>query len=79
MHNDPALEAEAADRAVLSTLVGAYPALLTEEEVQRESRHRRIDVADALARLAAAGLVHRLDGFLFASRAAVHAGRLEYT
>jgi len=79
MHNKPEFDADAADSAVLSALVGAYPALLSEDEVQRESRHATIDVEDALARLTAAGLIHRLNGFAFASRAAVHAGRLDYT
>jgi len=71
--------AETADSAVLLVLTDAYPALLSEEEVRRESRHAKIDVEDALARLTAAGLIHRLNGFVFASRTAAHAGRLDYT
>lgn len=46
------------------------------EELVREIGDR-IAVADALARLVGAGLLHRLDaGFVFASRAAVRACRL---
>ena len=40
------------------------------DEVIREVGRPR-DTTDAIARLHAAGLVHRLDGFVFASRAAV--------
>lgn len=32
--------------------------------------------ADSLGRLARAGLIHRLDGFVFASRAALHADQV---
>jgi len=81
MSDHPAPDAETMDGAALPVLVGAYPALLTEEEeeIRRETRGREIDVADALARLLAGGLVHRLDRFYFATRAAFHAGRLDYS
>ncbi|HEV7942543.1 MAG TPA: hypothetical protein VGP17_07055 [Solirubrobacteraceae bacterium] len=35
-----------------------------------------IAASDGLGRLARAGLIHRLDGFVFASRAALHAAEL---
>jgi hypothetical protein len=35
-----------------------------------------LSAADAVARLIRAGLAHRLDGFVFATRAALHARRL---
>jgi hypothetical protein len=35
-----------------------------------------IDASDGLGRLARAGLVHRLDGFVFASRAALRADEI---
>lgn len=35
-----------------------------------------IAAADGLARLRRAGLIHRLDGFVFASRAALHAQQI---
>lgn len=35
-----------------------------------------IDASDGLGRLVRAGLVHRLDGFVFASRAALHADQI---
>ena len=42
----------------------------SQDEVAREIGDA-IDTTDALTRLHAVGLVHRLDGFVFASRAAV--------
>ncbi len=35
-----------------------------------------VAAADSLGRLARAGLIHRLDGFVFASRAALHADQV---
>lgn len=35
-----------------------------------------VDASDGLGRLARAGLVHRLDGFVFASRAALRADEI---
>lgn len=47
-----------------------------EAEVAREVGHAGLDVEDCLRRLAGVGLVHRRDGFVFATRAAVHVRRL---
>jgi hypothetical protein len=47
----------------------------TDDEVAREVGHANATL-DSLGRLVAAGLVHRLDGFVFATRAAVHVRRL---
>lgn len=65
------------DHSVLDLLLhGDTAGPWAEEELAREIGDR-VAVVDALARLHAAGLVHRLtDGFAFASRAAVRASRL---
>jgi hypothetical protein len=77
MHANPnELPPEAAQAAVLG--------LLTDAEVQRpwsvaeleREIGDRVRTADALTRLYAAGLVHRFDEFVFATRAAVRAGEL---
>jgi hypothetical protein len=47
----------------------------TDDEVARELGGDASTV-DCLGRLAGAGLIHRLDGFVFATRAAVHVRRL---
>lgn len=67
------------DSGIMSILHGAYPALLSEDEIIRETGEPEFAIADALRRLASAGLVHRTDRFVFATRAAYHAGRLEYS
>lgn len=64
------------DRAVLGLLLNddsQRPWAL--EEVARELGDAD-GARDALARLCDAGLVHRLDRFVFAARPAVHAARL---
>lgn len=58
------------DAIVLDVLASAYPALLSLDEVAREVGDQLV-VTDALARLHGAGLVHRLDGFVWLTRAAV--------
>jgi hypothetical protein len=76
MHDErsPA-EAEAdADTTVLELLTAA-PTLWSTDELAREVGHR-VTAVDAVARLHAAGLAHRLDDFVFATRAAEHAARL---
>jgi hypothetical protein len=62
------------DALVLTLLVEAR-APWSLEEVGRELP-RREAAADVVHRLATAGLVHRLDGFVFPSRAAVRAAQL---
>ena len=64
------------DRAVLALLLdedSQRPWAL--DEVARELGDAE-DARDALTRLCDAGLVHRLDRFVFATRPAVHAARL---
>lgn len=72
--------------AVIRLLVAQHPAIWALSELDRclqpanaarslqeTSRHR---TEDAVAELYAAGLLHRLGQFVFASRAAVEAGRI---
>ncbi len=47
------------------------------EEVVGQLSASRLEVIDGLASLQAAGLIHRLDDFVFATRAASHFDRLE--
>lgn len=62
------------DVAVLGVLLDSRHPLAV-EEVAREVSDE-IDAVDSLARLVAAGLVHRLDGFVFPTRACARAGEL---
>ncbi len=48
----------------------------TVEELGREIQEKGIDTADAVARLAETGLVHRLDRFVFPTRTARRAEEL---
>lgn len=68
---------------VLDILVGQQPGLLHVDELTRmyargsiehDSAHRIVD--DAISDLLASGLVHRLDRFVFASRAALRGREL---
>lgn len=67
----PAREDQCIERAVLGLLLdpGSQRPWAVDELVHEIGD--RAATADALARLHGAGLVHRLDGFVFASRAAV--------
>ena len=68
------------DGALMNTLLGAYPALMTVEEIQRELREPEDwKMTDSLHRLEGAGLVHRFGAFVFPTRTAYHAGTLEYS
>ena len=65
---------------LLTILLDHYPALMSLDELVNEfaglSRDRKqaeMMVADGLAALMASGLIHRIDRFVFASRAAVKA------
>lgn len=62
------------DHAVLTLLLDDAP-LWSDDEVAREVGDP-VATADALGRLSRAGLVHRHDGFAFATRAARQAARL---
>jgi hypothetical protein len=66
----------AVDQAVLNLLVNdPGPGPWAVEELVREIGDPVI-VEDALARLHGEGLIHRLAGFAFATRAAAHAAEL---
>lgn len=73
---------DATATAVLGLLVELHPGQLHTDEVVREIAADPSDFGDrdavtvALAELAQTGLVHRHDGFVFASRAAVRAEEL---
>lgn len=64
---------------VLGILVSNHPGLLGIEELVcefaglRDRGSARVLVEDGLAQLLASGLAHRLDGFVFATRAAMRA------
>lgn len=69
---------------LLTILLDHYPVVLSLDELVREyaglARDRQtaeLMVADGLAALMGSGLAHKLDGFVFASRAAVRAGQLQ--
>ncbi|HMJ03258.1 MAG TPA: hypothetical protein VK506_09965 [Conexibacter sp.] len=78
MTTDPALQEEQIKGAIMVILVADYPVALTEDEIEREVGERRFLIVDALRRLDSEGLIHRSDRFVFATRAAYHAGKLEY-
>jgi hypothetical protein len=68
------------DNLVLGLLLDGPPWLWSVDEVGRELDDR-VGVQDAIARLGAAGLLHRLGDFVFASRSAhraceLHAGTI---
>lgn len=67
-HEEHDVSEESRDKCVLTILTddGGWP--WTVDEIGREL-HSSLDAADAVARLVAAGLVHRLGEFVFPSRA----------
>ncbi len=72
---DVAADEERADRAVLELLLDPDGVVWSDDELARELGDP-LSVTDSLARLYGAGLIHRLEGFAFATRAAARAGRL---
>jgi len=71
-------EADDPAAVILDMLMGQHPALLHVDERVRlyardsiEHEQARVIVEDALSELLASGLVHGLDRFVFASRAAL--------
>jgi hypothetical protein len=81
---DPLPDPEVAARFLLDFLVAHHPALFAVDELTREfgspSESRdmtRLYVTEGLIQLAAAGLINRVGDFVFASRTAVYAKRLE--
>lgn len=71
----PVEQDDATDQAIMGLLLIDHPGLWSVGEVERELGDR-IAAQDGLARLSRAGLVHRLDGFVCASRSAVCARAL---
>jgi hypothetical protein len=63
------------DQAVLGLLLTDSAAIWSVEEMASEIGNP-IHVTDSINRLAGIGLVHRLDGFVFATRAAAKATEL---
>ena len=80
MCNDPVAEEQQSDGDVMRTLMEAYPAPMTFEEIRRDLREPHdFVVTDAINRLDSAGLIHRHGVFIFPTRAAFLAGKLEYS
>ena len=71
----PADEESQIDAAVLGLLLGR-PAIWAVEEIGREIGDDTA-VSDSVARLYGTGLVHRMDWFVFPTRAAVEYARLD--
>ena len=71
----PAEDEERIDTAVLALLLGDHGRPWSNDEVALEIGDP-IAATDSLARLYGAGLVHRLGGFVFASRSALRSVRL---
>lgn len=63
------------DRALMTMLL-ADPGLWSVDEAQREAGGNPLLVEDGLNRLHAAGLVHRLEGFVFPTKAATRSAVL---
>ncbi|MHB1859805.1 MAG: hypothetical protein ACYCUM_06810 [Solirubrobacteraceae bacterium] len=70
MQNNPTVveDEDVTDCAVVGMLVGCDRRLWSRDELERELK---IDLADSLNRLYGAGLIHRLEGFVWATRAAI--------
>jgi hypothetical protein len=69
---------EQAEAAILGLLLNFEAgSLWSVEEVIRQLSTSRLEVIDGLASLHAAGLIHRVDDFVFVTRAASSFDRLE--
>ena len=67
-----------AQAAILGLLLSKdHHGVWSADELVRELSAPRLDVTDAIANLKATGLVHELDGFVLASRAAQSFDKLE--
>jgi hypothetical protein len=78
--DDPRDAEDNADSDVIRTLIGVYPALMSVEEIRRHLREpEEWRLIDSINRLDSAGLIHRFGDFIFPTRAAYLAGRLEYS
>ena len=73
---DPACDDSQWDTTILDLLVHDHPGLWTVHELHQLGGDT-LAVDDALARLAALGLIHRLDDCVFATRAATHVHKLD--
>ena len=74
---------DGATRFLLGCLIARHPALLSIDELVRafagsmqEHHAARLLVDDGVAELLGSGLAHRVDGFVFASQAAMRANEL---
>jgi hypothetical protein len=68
---------EQVEGAILTLLLDFEAgSLWSEEELIRSLKHSRVEVLDSLSSLYAAGLVHRFEGFVFATRAASRFDRI---
>jgi hypothetical protein len=80
MQHQPSVDGiEQVERSILNVLVDdgeQRPWSLAEVEREFQDIGGRIDVQDALASLGRFGLIHRIDGFIMASRTAVHIHRI---
>jgi hypothetical protein len=63
------------DTAIMGLLLDSSRPLAV-AEIEREIANP-LDAEDGIARLVGVGLAHSLDGFVFASRAAIHSTGLE--
>lgn len=71
-------QTSSAEAAILGLLLNFEAgSIWAVEEVVRQLSAPRLDVVDALAELEAAGLLHRLGDFVFATRAASSFDRLQ--
>jgi hypothetical protein len=70
MQNNPTVgeDEDATDSAVVGVLVNCDQRLWSRDELEREFDR---DLSDSLNRLYGAGLIHRLKGFVWATRAAI--------
>jgi hypothetical protein len=78
MHDErtPAEREDCADAAVLTLLLDPeMPHAWSDEEIARELGDA-VETTDSLSRLHRSGLVHRLSGFVFPTRAARRAAQL---
>jgi len=76
MHGNDIPDSEQVDSAILGLLLDPDSQRpWSEDEIAREIGDR-LEVTDGLARLAGAGLCHRLKDFVWASRAALHGDAL---
>ena len=71
-------DTRSAEAAILGLLLNfEVGGIWAVDEIVRQLSAPQLDVIDGLAELAAAGLVHRLGDFVFATRAASNFDRLE--